>query len=51
MVRVHVVLSSIGIVSGLVVLYGMLTSKQFGAWTAIFLGTTILTRSPEEARA
>src|SRR5215467_3751585 len=43
MLQVHVVLSLIGIASGLVVLYGMLTSKQLGGWTALFLGTTILT--------
>jgi hypothetical protein len=43
MLQVHVVLSLIGIVSGLVVLYGLLTSNPFGRWTALFLGTTILT--------
>jgi hypothetical protein len=43
MLQVHVVLSLIGIVSGLVVLYGLLTSKPFSGWTALFLGTTILT--------
>jgi hypothetical protein len=43
MLQVHVVLSLIGIVSGLVVLYGMLTSRRLGGWTALFLGTTILT--------
>jgi hypothetical protein len=43
MLQVHVVLSLIGIASGFVVLYGMLTSKQLGGWTALFLGTTILT--------
>jgi len=43
MLQIHVVLSLIGIVSGLVVLYGLLTGKPFGGWTAVFLGTTILT--------
>ena len=43
MLQVHVVLSLIGIVSGLVVLYGLLTSNPVGCWTALFLGTTILT--------
>jgi hypothetical protein len=41
--QIHVVLSLIGIASGLVVFYGMLTGKPFGAWTALFLVTTILT--------
>jgi hypothetical protein len=39
----HVVISLIGIASGLVVLYGMLTSQRLGGWTALFLATTILT--------
>jgi hypothetical protein len=43
MLQVHVVLSLIGIVSGLVVLYGLLTSDPFRGWTALFLGATILT--------
>jgi hypothetical protein len=43
MLQVHVVLSLIGIVSGLVVFYGLLTSNPFGGWTAVFLGTTVLT--------
>lgn len=40
---VHVILSLIGIAAGLVVLGGMLGSKRFEGWTAIFLVTTILT--------
>src|SRR5271170_2952929 len=40
---VHVALSLIGIVSGLVVFYGLLTSKGLAGWTALFLATTILT--------
>src|SRR5262245_59828333 len=39
----HVVISLIGIASGLVVLYGMLTSQTLSGWTALFLVTTILT--------
>ena len=41
--EIHVALSLIGIVSGLVVLYGLLTGHALGGWTALFLGTTILT--------
>ncbi len=43
MLQIHVLLSLIGIVSGLVVMYGLLTSRPFGGWTAVFLVTTILT--------
>ena len=39
----HVVISLIGIASGLVVLYGMLASQRFPGWTALFLATTVLT--------
>lgn len=39
----HVVLSLIGIVAGLVAVIGMLGSRTLDGWTAIFLGTTILT--------
>ncbi|HEY6255907.1 MAG TPA: hypothetical protein VIY51_08960 [Xanthobacteraceae bacterium] len=41
--QIHVLLSLIGIVSGLVVLYGLLSGQAFGAFTALFLLTTILT--------
>ena len=41
--QIHVVLSLVGIASGLVVLYGLLTGNPLGAWTAVFLATTILT--------
>jgi hypothetical protein len=41
--QIHVILSLVGIASGLVVLYGLLTSNPLAAWTAIFLVTTILT--------
>ncbi len=40
---VHVVLSLVGIVSGFVVVYELLTAKQCDLWTAIFLSTTVLT--------
>ena len=43
LLQVHVGLSLIGIASGLVVLYGLLTSRLFAGWTALFLVTTILT--------
>jgi hypothetical protein len=39
----HVLLSLVGIVSGHVVLYGLLVSKQFDSWTTLFLTTTIAT--------
>jgi len=40
---VHVLISLAGIGSGFIVVYGLLTEKRFDGWTAIFLGTTILT--------
>ena len=40
---VHVALSLVGIVSGLVVLFGMLEVKRLEGWTALFLATTVLT--------
>jgi len=40
---VHVILSLIGIASGIVVLFGMLGAKRLGGLTAIFLATTVLT--------
>src|SRR5207342_977012 len=39
----HVVLSLIGIAAGFVVLFGLLTSRRLDGWTALFLGTTVLT--------
>jgi len=41
--QIHVVISLIGIASGLVVLYGLLSGKLLAGWTALFLLTTILT--------
>ena len=43
LLQVHVGLSLIGIASGLVVLYGLVTGSHFAGWTALFLATTILT--------
>jgi hypothetical protein len=40
---VHVVISLIGILSGIVVVYAMLASRDLMFWTALFLGTTVLT--------
>jgi hypothetical protein len=40
---VHVIISLIGIVAGLVVLYGMFGAKRLEGWTALFLITTVLT--------
>jgi hypothetical protein len=41
----HVVISLIGIVSGLVVLFGLLGSREMPGLTALFLLTTILTNA------
>jgi len=40
---VHVLISLIGIVSGFVVVFGLLVSKRLGGWTAVFLVSTVLT--------
>lgn len=42
-VLVHVIISLIGIVSGLIVMFGMLGSRRMPGLTAVFLLTTILT--------
>jgi hypothetical protein len=39
----HVILSLIGILAGLVVLFAMFGSNRVPGWTAIFLATTLLT--------
>ena len=39
----HVVLSLVGIASGLIVVYGLMTGKRLGGWTATFLLFTVLT--------
>ena len=41
--KAHVVLSLIGIVTGLVVLCGLLSSNRMNGWTMIFLITTVAT--------
>ena len=43
MLQIHVILSLVGILTGFVVLYGLLTGRPSGGWTALFLATTILT--------
>jgi hypothetical protein len=43
MLQFHVAISLIGILSGLVVLYGLMSGSLSGVWTAVFLSTTILT--------
>jgi len=39
----HVLISLIGIGSGFVVMFGLLTAKRLEGWTALFLITTVLT--------
>ena len=39
----HVVLSLIGIFSGLIVMFGLLAGKRLDGWTALFLLTTVAT--------
>jgi len=40
---VHVVISLVGIATGIVVLLGMLRGHELAGWTGIFLATTLLT--------
>jgi hypothetical protein len=40
---IHVIISLIAIVAGLVVVFGMLGSNRLEGWTALFLATTVLT--------
>ncbi len=40
---VHVLLSLIGILAGLVVMFGLLASKALKGWTAVFIWTTVAT--------
>jgi len=40
---VHVAISLVGIMSGLVVAYGLLSAKKLDGWTALFLVTTVAT--------
>src|SRR6266404_6848672 len=39
----HVIISLIGIGSGFVVVYGLLTGKRLDGWTALFLASTVAT--------
>ena len=39
----HVAISLAGLVSGFVVLFGLLTARSFDRWTTLFLATTIAT--------
>lgn len=40
---VHVIISLTGIIAGFVVMFGIVTSRRFDSWTAVFLLTTVLT--------
>jgi hypothetical protein len=40
---VHVIITLIGIASGLIVLFGLLSGRLLGAWNGVFLVTTVLT--------
>jgi hypothetical protein len=40
---IHVLISLVGIASGLVVMYGLLKNKRLDRWTGLFLTTTLLT--------
>ncbi len=40
---VHTALSLVGIFAGLVVLFGMFSSRRLPGWTLVFLVTTVLT--------
>jgi hypothetical protein len=40
---VHVLISLIGIATGLVVVYGLLSGRTLDGWTGVFLATTVLT--------
>ena len=39
----HVILSVVGIISGFIVIFGMLGGKRLPGWTALFLITTVAT--------
>src|SRR5580765_1376219 len=41
--RVHVLVSLVGIASGLIVLFGLLARKRLDGWTLLFLATTAAT--------
>jgi hypothetical protein len=39
----HVIISFVGIISGFIVLSGMLGGRRLAGWTAVFLASTVLT--------
>jgi hypothetical protein len=41
--NLHVILSLVGIASGLIVVFGLLTAQRMRYWTALFLFTTLAT--------
>lgn len=41
--QLHVLISLVGIGSGLIVMYGLLINKRLDGWTSLFLTTTVLT--------
>ena len=43
LILIHVAISLVGIVTGLIVMFGLLTAKRLEGWTRLFLGTTIAT--------
>ena len=40
---IHVLISLVGIASGIIVMYGLLANQRLDRWTAVFLTTTALT--------
>jgi hypothetical protein len=40
---IHVLISLVGIASGLVVLFGLIAGKRLDGWTVLFLATTVAT--------
>jgi hypothetical protein len=40
---IHVLISLIGIASGLIVLFGLIAGRRLDRWTALFLATTVAT--------
>jgi hypothetical protein len=43
LVNIHTTSSLVGIISGLIVAFGMLASKRLPGWTELFLASTVLT--------
>jgi hypothetical protein len=41
--QLHVIISIVGIIAGLIVLWGLLRNRNFTGWAAVFLVSTILT--------